>query len=610
MAPQTLPKAITDRYRIVQLIGSGGQGSAYRAESLVSGAIVAVKVLHQRLGDRSSVAQFEREVSALSQLREVEGVVDLLDSGVAAGVGWFATDLFSATLGDRLRSVGPLPAAEVAELAVRLAGTLEAVHGAGVVHRDLKPSNVFLRDDGSPVLGDFGIARRTDEATLTAGAGLTLGYVAPETVERGDTSEACDRYALGALLFALLEGHPPHAPADDVPVGVLVNRIGSGPPELSEANRHPLGAVVAELLSTEPSARPSLTEVQQRLADPAAATVVGSLNQVRVASSTGSAGGRLWHRAPRRLVVVGAAMALAGSLGVAAFAIDRSSGSQAEPPLSVPSTSTRASTASAALTSAAPTSAGPTAEVPNAQARADTSAQVGTIAPPTTPVPPATASPDSAVVLPDRCGNEVVVILCEPFDELLGWETRGDPAVAAIAQDDGVVTFTPGAGELAGDSYLERQLDPLTPDADLHVRMRVRVDAPPGADLSNWWQHLMVVADESQHTWSVGAQSRDGSYYLDLGFADPPDIFGGTVGESSVALDGWSCVEVHLPRRDSTGPRLLVDQAPLVEEADPAAAGYGNAFVVRVGPTWIDAIEAAPVVVFDEVVVSEAPLGC
>ena len=107
------------------------------------------------------------------------------------------------------------PPREAADIVRKLAEALAYAHKQGVIHRDVKPHNVMLREDGEPLLMDFGLAARADEGKLTV-AGQVLGtpaYCAPEQW-KGQSTPACDQYSLGCLLYELLTGQPPFSGKD------------------------------------------------------------------------------------------------------------------------------------------------------------------------------------------------------------------------------------------------------------------------------------------------------------------------------------------------------------------------------------------------------------
>jgi hypothetical protein len=108
----------------------------------------------------------------------------------------------------------PMEPARAAAIVRALASAVEALHARSILHRDLKPENVIIRDDGEPVLLDFGLARHLDARTLTQSGALlgTPAYMAPEQAEGSGTAkldERADVYGLGGILFELLAGRPP-----------------------------------------------------------------------------------------------------------------------------------------------------------------------------------------------------------------------------------------------------------------------------------------------------------------------------------------------------------------------------------------------------------------
>ena len=121
--------------------------------------------------------------------------------------------LEGGSLADRLEGT-PQPAGPTTELLLILASAVQVAHDAGIVHRDLKPSNVLFTEDGTPIITDFGLAKRIDSDSRQTETGQIMGspsYMAPEQA-RGHTREvgpAADVYALGAILYEMLTGRPP-----------------------------------------------------------------------------------------------------------------------------------------------------------------------------------------------------------------------------------------------------------------------------------------------------------------------------------------------------------------------------------------------------------------
>ncbi|MCI0343592.1 MAG: response regulator [Planctomycetales bacterium] len=204
------------RFRLGARIGQGGMGTVFSALDTERGAEVAVKVLRAEMADDENfVRRFLSEARTLGRVSH-PGVPRVHDVGREGSVHYCVMDLVSGdVLGDRLRRQ-PLPAAEVAAIGAGLCGVLEAIHTAGIVHRDVKPDNVILRPDGSPVLVDFGLARREQDPRLTGSGDVmgTIGYMAPEVIlGRAPPDARTDLYGLGATLHAAATGQPPEREA-------------------------------------------------------------------------------------------------------------------------------------------------------------------------------------------------------------------------------------------------------------------------------------------------------------------------------------------------------------------------------------------------------------
>ncbi len=225
---------IADRFAVRALARVGGMARLYRAEDLLAGGSVALKVM-ARLGP-SDEARFHREARVLAELAH-PALVRYVAHGEAGGVHYLAMEwLDGCDLAERLAR-GPLSAAAAVALVRSAAQALAVAHAHGVIHRDLKPSNVFLVDDKIERVKviDFGIARFAHEASATV-TGHVVGtprYMAPEQVRaRRDLDARCDVYGLGGLLFACVAGRPPFEGHDAM--AVLAKVVLEDPPRLDE----------------------------------------------------------------------------------------------------------------------------------------------------------------------------------------------------------------------------------------------------------------------------------------------------------------------------------------------------------------------------------------
>jgi eukaryotic-like serine/threonine-protein kinase len=246
-------------YRLVSVLGRGGFGQVWEAESLETGRRVALKVLHAPDLTPEVHQRFEREGQVAASLNHPNCVFVL---GAETIEGWpsIAMELMpGGTLGDVLKRRGALPPAEAVDHALQILDGLEAAHAAGFLHRDLKPSNCFLDGKGVTKIGDFGLSRLvTSDSDLTA-TGSFLGtpsYASPEQVRGRDVDLRSDLYSFGATLYALLAGAPPFEGKRSMEV--LSRILTEDPAPLSRLGRdipRGLQAIVLRLLAKDPARR-------------------------------------------------------------------------------------------------------------------------------------------------------------------------------------------------------------------------------------------------------------------------------------------------------------------------------------------------------------------
>ena len=214
--PQTIlaDDAIIGPYRILGLLGRGGNAEVYRAAAN-DGSVVALKVPRHR-DDAASIERFRREIRLLRE-QPHHAFPRLLDSGESDGLPWMAMEeLFPCER--------PRTARAVARHLAALCEGLNHLHALGLVHRDIKPANILCRADGSPVLIDFGLVKEAAKtapfpattAPLSVADGHavghgTPGWAAPEQFSGGNISPAADVYALGMLALDCFHGEPPRS---------------------------------------------------------------------------------------------------------------------------------------------------------------------------------------------------------------------------------------------------------------------------------------------------------------------------------------------------------------------------------------------------------------
>ena len=267
------------RFAIEREVGRGAAGIVYRAVDRATGDTVALKVLAVRGVDTGEEARFTREGRVLASL-DHPGIVKLVAFGTLDdGLPYLAMEwLEGEDVAARMRRA-PLSGRDALEVARQAAEALAAAHAAGVIHRDVKPTNLFVMTNAeggvAAKLVDFGVASGGDAKLTQHGTIVgTPAYMAPEQA-RGDgpVDARADLYSLGATLFEMLAGRPPHVGA--TPLATLARVVTTPAPRLLDfAPEAPasLDDLVARLLATRPEDRPDnaaavATELALILAD-------------------------------------------------------------------------------------------------------------------------------------------------------------------------------------------------------------------------------------------------------------------------------------------------------------------------------------------------------
>jgi serine/threonine protein kinase/tetratricopeptide (TPR) repeat protein len=196
------------RYELRDKLGQGGMGVVYRAFDTLLQRIVAVKVISATIdGNPDLRERFFREARAAGQLSH-RNIITIHDLGEDAGVPYLAMEyLEGEDLQRRMAGHDRMSLSHKLDLAIEVCQGLEFAHTHAVVHRDIKPANIFITDNGTVKLLDFGLARLvTSELTHSNMMMGTLNYMAPEQVRGERADHRSDIFATGVVLYELLSG--------------------------------------------------------------------------------------------------------------------------------------------------------------------------------------------------------------------------------------------------------------------------------------------------------------------------------------------------------------------------------------------------------------------
>ncbi len=263
------------RYRIEEMLGSGGMGAVYRATQLSVDRPVALKVIHSKLADNmSDVARFQQEARAIAALHH-PNIVSLIDFGQADTGELFLVmeHLQGMSLGRLIRKEAPLSAERVIHITRQIFEALHQAHSNEIVHRDMKPENIFVSEMGRKgdfvkVL-DFGIAKvnKNDGAVLTSitQTGTIVGsprYMAPEQARGREVTGQTDLYAVGAMMYEMVTGKPVFDAASATDCVIMhVTQAPPRPVVNGEYVSGPLVGLILSLLEKDPESRPPGAEV-------------------------------------------------------------------------------------------------------------------------------------------------------------------------------------------------------------------------------------------------------------------------------------------------------------------------------------------------------------
>jgi serine/threonine protein kinase/Tol biopolymer transport system component len=213
---------VIGRYKIAELVGTGGMGEVFRADDTELDRSVAFKVLHRDVADdEERVRRFIQEARAASALNH-PNILTIHEIGTFEGSRYIVSEYVDgATLRDKMHD--GLNVAESVEITCQIAAALQAAHSAGIVHRDIKPENVMIRKDGLVKVLDFGLAQLTeaDDLPIDASAPLsrvhtspglvmgTVAYMSPEQAKGQPVDARTDLWSLGVVLHEMLTGSSP-----------------------------------------------------------------------------------------------------------------------------------------------------------------------------------------------------------------------------------------------------------------------------------------------------------------------------------------------------------------------------------------------------------------
>jgi eukaryotic-like serine/threonine-protein kinase len=318
-----------DRYRLGPVIATGGMAQVRRADDVVLGRKVAVKILHPHLAaDPTVVDRFRHEAVAAARLTH-PSIVSIYDTVIDDDVNAIVMELVDGiTLRQYLDQRGSLSARDTVDVVAGVADALQTAHESGIVHRDVKPANILLCDDRRVMVTDFGIAKAAVDEDFTREGSIvgTAKYVAPEQVSGDRVDPRTDVYSLGVVLYECLCGRPPfEADTEAATALARLHRDPLRPRQVRPGVPRSLDAITMQALAREPDDRPptaaafraavlgaALDEPADDRADPV--VVSGTIATSEDEADEFVRSERRWLVPTFLVLVVGGALVLAGVL--------------------------------------------------------------------------------------------------------------------------------------------------------------------------------------------------------------------------------------------------------------------------------------------------------
>lgn len=215
---------LDNRYEILEMIGSGGMATVYKAKCRVLNRFVAIKVLKDSFKyDADVVKRFNAESRAAARLSH-PNIVQVYDVSETGGLDYIVMEYVDGiTLKDYIKRRGVLPWKEARDFAIQIGKALECAHKNHIIHKDIKPHNVLLKRDGMIKVADFGIAQAvTTETRVADSSNLgSVHYISPEQGRGGYVDERSDIYSLGVVLYEMLTGKLPFDGANAVAIALM-----------------------------------------------------------------------------------------------------------------------------------------------------------------------------------------------------------------------------------------------------------------------------------------------------------------------------------------------------------------------------------------------------
>lgn len=263
---------LDDRYEIIDVVGTGGMSTVYRAKDERLKRFVAIKVLKSDYSsDQNFVSKFRAEAQSSAGLTH-PNIVSVYDVCEDDGRYFIVMELVEGiTLKEYINLNGRLSMQQAIDFSIQIASGLEAAHEHHVIHRDIKPQNIIVSKSGNIKVTDFGIAKAATSTTMsTTGIG-SVHYISPEQARGGYSDERSDIYSLGITMYEMVTGRVPFEGDTNVAIALMHIQNDMIPPRQLYPDIYPSFEKIIMKASQKKPERRYLT----------AAALIADLNRVK-----------------------------------------------------------------------------------------------------------------------------------------------------------------------------------------------------------------------------------------------------------------------------------------------------------------------------------------
>lgn len=295
MHNQTMdPPSQIGKYEIIAVAGEGNMGTVYEGHDPFTDSRVAIKLcpVTEGSGFRLARKMFFNEAHTAGAL-DHPNILSVRDAGEHEGQPYIVMEYVTGgeTLRSHINTDNLLPVSRTVEILYQCAKALDYAHRRGVIHRDIKPSNIMVTDDGTPKIGDFGIAQHAfSDQTQVMGMLGSPRYMSPEQTQEEDLTPQTDLYSLGVVAYELLCGQPPFLARN---ITQLVRKIVTEPPRPLTELRDDLPPELVRIVERAMSKRPDDRFASGQDMAGELATVFGQLEHPRSVPEPDGAAGSL-----------------------------------------------------------------------------------------------------------------------------------------------------------------------------------------------------------------------------------------------------------------------------------------------------------------------------